>query len=273
MDLQELNVFTSLVSKRLVLSFALVLALALGGCANGLGETVSDVASAANPFNWFGSDEKKSAETEQKIETPEDRSSYPSLASVPDSAPKVSSVQQRMIIEEGLMADRANARYTAGPAPNLYTRDEARPLMAVPREKVEEASLSQPKATAPAISDPVRIATIRFPEGSAEMPEDSANYLREVVSFQRQQGGALMVVGHSDSLPKNADPAADRQAKIEISMARAKAVAQRLVALGAHPEQVVVDAKGDSEPVAPASEPARQQENRRVDVFLVRSNN
>lgn len=257
----------------------LIAVLALTGCSGGgIGEVISDAASAVNPVNWFGKDEK-SKETadsgeagDARIAKPERRSTYPKVSEVPE-APKVSTPEQRLIIQEGLLADRANARYADGPPPRLYPQ-AASPIAKSPRTPVEEASLTPPAAgtdkgaqAAAQGAGPVRIVTVRFPVDSVEVPADTARYLREVVAVQRRFGGTLRVVGHTGRRQIDPDPAKDRVAKLSLSEGRAKAVAAALMRLGLDRRQLAIEAKGDSEPVA-AGDPAREAENSRVEVFL-----
>ncbi len=46
---------------------------------------------------------------------------YPNLATVPNKTPQTGTTRERLQIEEGLLADRQNARYVAGPTAGLET--------------------------------------------------------------------------------------------------------------------------------------------------------
>jgi outer membrane protein OmpA-like peptidoglycan-associated protein len=92
----------------LAAAFAITAVIALGGCSSWFksdsGEKVIEPEkAAAKP----GPDTKAAA---QKA----DSEGYPNLADVP-KRPPVTPPDQRIIIEEGLLADRANARYTNQP--------------------------------------------------------------------------------------------------------------------------------------------------------------
>ena len=258
----------------------------LGACStvDDLGDAISKAASAANPINWFDKDEKKITTGENAEEAKPDEpritrvageTTYPKLSTVPN-APKTSTPEQRIIIQEGLLADRANARYADGPPPRLYPK-LATPITKAPRTPVEEATLTpttipgQAKQTAAAGS--VRIVTVRFPKNSTRMPDDTLRYLREVVAVQRRYGGTLRIVGHTDSSSLDADPNKDRLAKYNMSIGRANSVAGALVSLGLGRDQLSVEAKSDTEPSAPPGNKARGGENHRVEVYLDRAKN
>ena len=250
-------------------------ALSSVGC-----ETAKDVGHAVNPVNWFESSDKKAdakseagAKEERRVAKVEDKGTYPKLSSVPE-APKTTSAEERLIIQEGLLADRENARYSEGPPPRLYPQLNERvtpdPLKKSPRTPVEEAALS-PKSSAgsPSTGDRasgVRIVTVKFPEGTADVPDDTTRYLSEVVAVQRRYGGVLRVVGHADGTRLDPDPAKDRLANFNLSVGRAKAIANALVSLGVGRDQVLVEAEGENLSLAEAGQ-------RTVEVFLVRANN
>lgn len=249
--------------------FAAVLILGACSTMQGVGDTITDVADAINPVNWFEGDGEKADEGESKISKVEDRSSYPKLSETPDR-PKISTADERAIIKEGLLADRDNARYADGPPPRLYPQLAA-PIGKAPRMPVEEASLSTPGGGAKIIGaapETIRIVTVRFPRESTEMPEDNVRFLREVVAVQRRFGGSLRVVGHAAPQQMDPDPAKDRLAKFNLSVERAKSVAAALVSLGLGRDQLLIEAKGDSEPAVDAADLSRAAENHRVEVFL-----
>lgn len=263
-----------------------VLPLMLGACStmDDVGDAISKAASAANPINWFDKDEKKIVAGEDGGEAKPDapritkvsgETTYPKLSTVPD-APKTSTPEQRVIIQEGLLADRANARYADGPPPRLYPKLVA-PIAKAPRTPVEEASLTPEIKSGPskqiATAKSVRIVTVRFPENSTKTPEDTVRYLREVVAVQRRYGGTLRIVGHTDSNSMDADPIKDRLAKFNMSIGRANSVASVLVSLGLGRDQLSIEAKGDTEPAAPPGNTVRSAENHRVEVYLDRAKN
>lgn len=112
------------------------------------------------------------------------------------------------------------------------------------------------------------VATIQFGDGSASLNGQDRQILRQVVSLQRQYGGALRVVGHASS--RTADMSWDRhdRANEAISQARAKAVGKALVALGVPRGQLYAGAVGDSQPIYQEVMPAGEAGNRRAEIYL-----
>ena len=86
-----------------LLAGLLALPLVLGGC--------STVPDWADPTDWFAADQAPT-----KVGLSEGRAGYmqsasfPNLASVPDSAPRVTPRATRVQIQNSLAADRANAQ-------------------------------------------------------------------------------------------------------------------------------------------------------------------
>ncbi len=112
------------------------------------------------------------------------------------------------------------------------------------------------------------IGVIFFLDGSSTLDAKDRGILRDIVLLQRQRGGLLRVVGHASRRLKSSDPVAQRLAKFELSLNRAKAVALAMVDLGAGRDQLEVLALSDSEPVYDESRPSGEAGNRRVEIFL-----
>jgi outer membrane protein OmpA-like peptidoglycan-associated protein len=98
------------------------------------------------------------------------------------------------------------------------------------------------------------LGEIRVPAGRADDVRRLAAGLRE--GPQRR----LVVRGHADRLGPS-----DRN--LRISWQRAESVRNLLVAFGAPPERVVVEAAGDAEPLSPDDSPRGWARNRRVQVL------
>lgn len=269
------------------LAAALALAgmLALGACSSSRGEKIIEPEKAeAKPA--AGPDVKAAA---QKA----DNENYPNLADVP-KRPPVTPPDQRIIIEEGLLADRANARYTNQPprwtsdtgGTSAYvppgggkTEAEAKPqtdskMQSAPRKPVTEvpaeggdkkvASVASPATAAAA----AQVGTLAFAENSTALPRDSAAVLEHIAAAYKASGGTLRVVGHTTARQRDADPEKDKLAKFDLSLGRANAVAAALAQLGVDRDKIVTAGRGDTEPAAPPDDASRAAENRRVDVFL-----
>ncbi len=92
---------------------AAAVALSLSACEtmSDIGETAGDVASAANPLNWFGDDEDEAASTEPKP-VPGSSDAYPAVGAVPQKPPPPSIVQEAGTLQNQLVADKSKARYS-----------------------------------------------------------------------------------------------------------------------------------------------------------------
>ncbi len=91
--------------KTQLLTGLLVLPLVLGGC--------SAVPDWADPTDWFAADQAPTRVGLSQGQAGYKQSTgFPNLASVPDTAPRVTSRAARAEIQNSLAADRANAQYT-----------------------------------------------------------------------------------------------------------------------------------------------------------------
>ncbi|HEX7005921.1 MAG TPA: OmpA family protein [Alphaproteobacteria bacterium] len=240
----------------LALALAVAGAAALGACSSSSGEKVVEPqAVEAEPAS--GPDLKAAA---QKAEN----ENYPNLGDVPPRPP-VTPPDQRIIIEEGLLADRANARYT-DQTPRWATA--AGGATAARGSTVDGAGTEVASAANPAMAAAGKIGTIAFADGSAALPAGRAAVLERVAAVYRASGGTLRVVGHTSARELDADPEKDKLAKFELSLARANAVAAALVDLGVPRERIVTAGRADTEPVAPPGGGPQAAENARADVFL-----
>ena len=104
-----------------------------------------------------------------------------------------------------------------------------------------------------------------FAHGSAAIDKENDEALEFVVSWiHRSAGGGLeeiRVNGHSD----RTGSAAARRA---ISLARAKAVRDRLVSYGIPASLIVVTAMGDQKPVVATADGVPEPDNRRADIGI-----
>jgi chemotaxis protein MotB len=106
-----------------------------------------------------------------------------------------------------------------------------------------------------------------FAELSAELRPELASSLDEYASKLRGMRNQIEVRGHCSRKPVDGSPFADQ---LELSLARARAVAAALIARGVEPERIVIVGAGTNEPVNTAAyEPAERFENDRVEVYQV----
>lgn len=229
---------------------AVLVALVVGGCSSGDGLSLGRL---------FERDQTKTVESEKNkksgAETGKKARPFPSLGSVP-KRPKVTSPERRLVIEEGLLADRARARYTEAKPP------WARPKVANPAT-IGAGAGGRVETVTVAGS---RLATIRFAVGSARMPPGAAGLMRQIAAVQRRSGGKVIAVGHTTRRKRSADKEKDEKVKNTLSVARANAVISLLARAGVRRDRLEAIGRGDTEPI----NRRRPFMNRRVDIFLQR---
>ncbi len=121
--------------------------LLLAGCGS-----LPDVADFVNPMTWFEDDEAPQAAKSEK--------DFPKLTSVPErpAAPSLESQQKK--IQQGLIADRRNARYTDGQIRREADRRVAagpslgRTLVTPPAPQLATATTPPPPAMRPSVPPP-----------------------------------------------------------------------------------------------------------------------
>ena len=113
-----------------------------------------------------------------------------------------------------------------------------------------------------------KIGTLYFANGSSQIRKKYGKTLRDIVKMQKQKGGKLKVIGHASSRTSNTDPLRHQITNFRISMARARAVAQRLVRYGASSNSIEVVGLADQQRVYQEIMPTGEAGNRRVEIFL-----
>lgn len=229
---------------------ACVVALAAAGCSSTKKSPVGE-ATATKQGN------AKNAKKEPEVaKVKRGSGTFPKLSSVPDR-PKVTSQEDRLVIEEGLMSDRERARHT-----------EAVPPWAEPKASQGGAPGAPPgnESVQLVTVAGTKLATIRFPTGSARLPVGAEGLMRQIAALQKRTGAKVVAVGHTSQRKRNNDPSADRTAKNALSSARANAVISMLSRMGIAADRLEAIARGDTEP-ADAQRPFL---NRRVDIFIQR---
>ncbi|HEX7044744.1 MAG TPA: OmpA family protein [Burkholderiales bacterium] len=112
------------------------------------------------------------------------------------------------------------------------------------------------------------VPPIRFASGRAEIPEDYAARLREVLDGMKHRTNVrLHFVGHTDNVPLSPELAARYGDNVGLSRERAGVVAEYFKeALGLPPESISYEGLGESQPVASNGTEAGRALNRRVEV-------
>lgn len=109
----------------------------------------------------------------------------------------------------------------------------------------------------------IRLKSIQFSSGRAELPGNSMPVLSKVKDVIAQLGSDRVVVeGHTDS-------AGNSQSNMELSAKRASAVANYIIAENALPaDKVVAVGLGDAKPITSNKSKAGRAQNRRVDIVI-----
>ncbi len=110
--------------------------------------------------------------------------------------------------------------------------------------------------------------TIRFLHGSSRITAKEKKRLGDVVRQAKQQGRTILVVGHASQRTGDMDYAKHKLVNFGISLDRANRVAGELRRQGVAPEQILVEARGDSEPLYFEFMPNGEAKNRRVEIFI-----
>ena len=126
--------------------------------------------------------------------------------------------------------------------------------------------IAQPMA--PLSANAVRVATIRFENGSAKLSSHDRQILASVIRLKKERGGRIRVVGHASSRTRNTDPVKHKMINFRVSAARADAIAKTLVRMGADRAQLQVDAISDSAPEFLEVMPTGEAGNRRAEIYL-----
>jgi outer membrane protein OmpA-like peptidoglycan-associated protein len=130
-----------------------------------------------------------------------------------------------------------------------------------------QAPLELPSLS-PLVGGSRQVATIRFPDGSSNVSGAGRSALQEVVSEYKKRPGMIRVVGHASSRTRDLSISQHKLVNFDISLKRAQVVANRLARMGVKSEDILIEARGDSEPLYFEAMPRGEAENRRVEIFL-----
>ncbi len=128
---------------------------------------------------------------------------------------------------------------------------------------------SQPAAYAPGPGAGGPAGMIYFGEGAAGLDASDRAVLQSVAAIYRQRGGYIRLVGHASQDGGGAADFAAQQANLQLSWARANAVARELARQGVDPGAIETAAVGDSQPAYVESSATGEAANRRVEIYLV----
>ncbi|HEY7610937.1 MAG TPA: OmpA family protein [Alphaproteobacteria bacterium] len=166
---------------------------------------------------------------------------YPNLATVPSKTPSTGTTRERLQIEEGLLADRQNARHVSGPVAgpdrpsSLPPEPPTRTTIIDPSARRAPAASPRTAAATPPAPRPGpggAIGSIAYAPGSAALPEGSGRIIVRAAEFQRRLGGTIVVVGHA------AKAEGDDAARRALAQQRATNIANGLLNLGVQRDQI-----------------------------------
>lgn len=111
-------------------------------------------------------------------------------------------------------------------------------------------------------------ATIRFAHNSTRLSASDDAVIRQLAANALRQNANVRVVGHASSRTREQAVGAHLLANLRISADRANAVADRMAAFGVPYERIIVEARGDNEPIYNEAMPSGETGNRRAEIFL-----
>jgi type VI secretion system protein ImpK len=149
----------------------------------------------------------------------------------------------------------------------------------VPVQVVEQISISEflaPEVAAGLVTveTEANTVTIRingtgmFGSASDVLTEDFIPIINRVALALEDEGGRVIVAGHSDNIPINT---ARFPSNTFLSLARAQTVMDRMAPLLSDRSRITAEGRADREPIAPNNTPEGRSLNRRIDVILVKS--
>ena len=108
---------------------------------------------------------------------------------------------------------------------------------------------------------------IRFPYKSTDRIKNPQieQYLKEVAQRVKDSGEQIRLTGHTDNI-------AEEDYNLELGRNRAEAIQQLLTSYGVPTSQITVDSKGESQPEATNDTEAGREQNRRVELRLIKKN-
>ncbi|MCZ6721428.1 MAG: OmpA family protein [Proteobacteria bacterium] len=113
-----------------------------------------------------------------------------------------------------------------------------------------------------------KAGVVYFANGQSWLSSTAKRTLRDVAQTLKGTNSVIRVVGHASLRTRDMDLARHKLVNFELSVDRARTVAQELIRQGVPLGRVFVEARGDSEPVTHEIMPAGEAENRRAEIFI-----
>jgi len=138
--------------------------------------------------------------------------------------------------------------------------EEPSPVVTPPPPVIEPAGPPPPPVVAPPSG--ARDYAIYFDSGSVILDPDAMARIERAVRYRDSSGLVRVIVtGHADAV-------GSREANARIALARARAVADRLIELGVPPSMIEIRSYGEERPQVAGPEDGPELENRRVDIRI-----
>lgn len=107
---------------------------------------------------------------------------------------------------------------------------------------------------------------VLFPSGSADVAPEFETLAERVVAALNPEPGPIKIIGHTDNVKLR--PTSRFKSNYELSLARAQSVEKMLGPKITDPSRIVVEGKGEDEPVADNSTQEGRAKNRRVEIMI-----
>ena len=114
----------------------------------------------------------------------------------------------------------------------------------------------------------VQVATIYFSDGSDRLSDEDVSIVAAITQAYGQTGGKIRVVGHSSIGTRTLSHHRREKINFQMSLRRARAVADELIRYGVPQENVEVIAEGDRTPAYEESSQTGAAYNRRAEIFI-----
>ncbi|MDF2157318.1 OmpA family protein [Algoriphagus sp. CAU 1675] len=133
----------------------------------------------------------------------------------------------------------------------------------VERDKIQDVKDLEVSLTPVSSGEEFVFENVFFDFNKYELKPESISSLKRLIKFLKENSNVnIMISGHTD----NVGSASYNKA---LSLQRAQSVQQYLVENGMHPARVMVEGKGDQEPLVPNTSPENQALNRRITVRVL----
>lgn len=138
--------------------------------------------------------------------------------------------------------------------------EEPSPPVIAPPPVIEPAGPPPPPVVAPPSA--ARDYAVYFDSGSVVLDPEAMARIERAVRYRDSSGlMRVIVTGHADAV-------GSREANARIALARARAVADRLIELGVPPAMIEIRSYGEERPQVVGPEDGPERENRRVDIRI-----